>query len=121
RYDSCSSLFAAYGDLRWVWPELISHVENNNSVFFDKICQIRMTDWTRGRVALLGDAAWAVSLLAGAGASLAVGGAYRLAVLLESEPDVSSALSRWNRDLRSHVRLKQWQGRLSRQLFIPTS
>lgn len=121
RDDPYSSLFAAYGDLRWVWPELISQVENNNSVFFDKICQIRMTDWTRGRVALLGDAAWSVSLLAGAGASLAVGGAYRLAILLESEPDASLALSRWNGDLRSHVRLKQWQGRLSRQLFIPTS
>lgn len=119
--DAAKTLRAVYGDLRWVWPDLLEKAEGNSSVFFDRIAQIRMREWTSGNVALVGDSAWSVSLLAGAGSSLAVGGAHILADKLDANTDIPTALLDWERSLRPHVRAKQRQGRYSRQLFIPTN
>ena len=62
-----------FGDLGWVVPELLRGLDSNSSVYFDRISQIAMDTWSRGRVVLIGDSAWCVSLFAGYGASLAVG------------------------------------------------
>ena len=48
-------------------------------IYFDSVSQIRMGHWTRGRTALIGDAAACVSLLAGEGTGLAMAEAYVLA------------------------------------------
>jgi 2-polyprenyl-6-methoxyphenol hydroxylase-like FAD-dependent oxidoreductase len=50
--------------------------------YFDSVSQIRMPSWTRGRVALVGDAAACPSLLAGQGSALAMVEAYVLAAEL---------------------------------------
>jgi 2-polyprenyl-6-methoxyphenol hydroxylase-like FAD-dependent oxidoreductase len=62
-----------------------------------------MPRWTTGRVALVGDACYAVSLLAGQGASLAVAGSHLLASELATETDVSEALTRYNSHLAASV------------------
>ncbi len=43
------------------------------------VCQIKMPSWTKGRVALVGDAAYCTSPAAGMGGSLAIDGAAALA------------------------------------------
>ena len=50
-----------------------------DGVYYDLVAQVEMEQWSRGRVALIGDACCAVSLLAGQGASVAMGAAYVLA------------------------------------------
>lgn len=115
------SLRRAYADLGWVWPDLIDHAAGADSVFFDDITQIRMPRWSRGRVVLVGDAAWAVSLLAGAGSSLAVGGALALSEHLSSAPDIATGLRDWERHLRGPVHVKQFLGRRTRHLFLPST
>lgn len=45
----------------------------------DEISQIHVPEWSRGRIALIGDAAYCPSLLAGAGSAFAMLGAYVLA------------------------------------------
>ncbi|WP_167949277.1 FAD-dependent oxidoreductase [Brevibacterium marinum] len=111
----------AYRDLGWLWPELINRAECADSVFFDDITQTRMNTWHHGRIVLVGDAAWAVSLLAGAGSSLAVGGALSLAEHLNRQPDISVGLDRWQRHMRPHVASKQVLGRRAKHLFLPSS
>lgn len=111
----------AYRDLGWLWPELIDRAEHADSVFFDDITQIRMSTWHHGRIVLVGDAAWAVSLLAGAGSSLAVGGAFSLAEHLHRESEIEVGLDRWQRHMRPHVASKQVLGRRSKHLFLPSN
>ncbi|WP_328761240.1 MULTISPECIES: FAD-dependent monooxygenase [unclassified Streptomyces] len=47
--------------------------------YFDALGQVQMGSWSNGRMALVGDAAWCASPASGAGAELAMVGAYRLA------------------------------------------
>jgi 2-polyprenyl-6-methoxyphenol hydroxylase-like FAD-dependent oxidoreductase len=71
-----SEQFAGQG---WKIPELLERVADSTSFYFDKICQIKMPSWTKGRVALVGDAAYCASPAAGMGGSLAIIGATALA------------------------------------------
>ena len=70
-------------------------------VFYDLVAQTRIPSWRVGRVLLVGDAAHAVSPVAGQGASLAIAGAVALADALDSGPDLVSGLrsyeQRWRR------------------------
>lgn len=52
--------------------------------YFDKFCQVRMPTWTRGRVALVGDAAYCASPAAGMGGALAMEGAAALVGALDA-------------------------------------
>ena len=47
-----------------------------SDLYFDRVSQINMAKWSQGRVALFGDAAFCVSLLAGQGSALAMTAAY---------------------------------------------
>lgn len=68
-------LFGMHGDL----GPVIDAIGHSSSFYFDRVSQIRMDLWHRGRVALLGDAAYAPSQLTRQAASLALTGAYVLA------------------------------------------
>jgi 2-polyprenyl-6-methoxyphenol hydroxylase-like FAD-dependent oxidoreductase len=113
------ALRRVYGDLGWVWPQVLDRAAAAESVFYDSISQIRLSTWSRGRVVLVGDAAWSVSLLAGYGSSVAVGGGELLGTMLDSQPDIPTALDAWERRLQPLVTRKQRLGRMSRWLFIP--
>ncbi len=64
---------------RWQAPQLLALMDSATDFYFDSVGQIKMDRWSRGRVTLLGDAAWCASPMAGMGTSLAVVGAYILA------------------------------------------
>jgi 2-polyprenyl-6-methoxyphenol hydroxylase-like FAD-dependent oxidoreductase len=67
-----------------------------------------MEHWSRGRVALVGDAAYCVSLLAGQGSALAMTGAYILAGELAKEADQHDvAFANYEKLLRGFVEKKQ--------------
>jgi 2-polyprenyl-6-methoxyphenol hydroxylase-like FAD-dependent oxidoreductase len=70
---------------------------------------------------LVGDAAYAVSLLAGQGASLAIAGPEALAVELAAGDGVTSALARWETRLRPLIERKQEAGRRTANWFIPST
>jgi 2-polyprenyl-6-methoxyphenol hydroxylase-like FAD-dependent oxidoreductase len=67
----------------WECPQILQAMDAADDFYFDRVSQIRMGpeagSWTRGRIALLGDAAFCVSLLAGQGTALAMVAAYILA------------------------------------------
>ena len=77
-------------------------------IYFDRVSQIKMPAWTRGRVALLGDAAACVSLLAGEGTGLAMTEAYVLAgELKRAGSDWAAAFRRYEDKLRLFLERKQ--------------
>lgn len=63
----------------WRSAELLDEVKRSTSFYFDKLCQVKMPSWTKGRVALVGDAGYCPSPAAGRGGSLAIDGAAALA------------------------------------------
>src|SRR5262249_57367494 len=68
-----------FADVGWECPRILAALEGVDGTYFDRVSQIRMDCWTKGRTALVGDAAACVSLLAGEGAGLAMAEAYVLA------------------------------------------
>jgi 2-polyprenyl-6-methoxyphenol hydroxylase-like FAD-dependent oxidoreductase len=79
-----------------------------------------MPRWTDGRVALIGDACCAVSLVAGQGASIAMGSAFVLATSLRASASVAEALIRYERQVRPVVERKQAAGRRTAEWLFPT-
>jgi 2-polyprenyl-6-methoxyphenol hydroxylase-like FAD-dependent oxidoreductase len=70
---------AAFSGSGWELPRLLPIMRDAPDFYFDATCQVHMPSWSLGRVALLGDAAWCPSPLAGQGSSMALIGAYVLA------------------------------------------
>jgi 2-polyprenyl-6-methoxyphenol hydroxylase-like FAD-dependent oxidoreductase len=66
----------------WEASAILEAMSAATTFYFDRVSQIRMPAWTRGRVALVGDAAACPSLLAGQGSALAMVEAYVLATEL---------------------------------------
>ncbi|MYW90940.1 FAD-dependent oxidoreductase [Amycolatopsis rubida] len=56
---------------RWAgWCRKRCGAPRSGEIYYDQVALIEMATWSKGRVTLVGDAAYAVSLLAGQGASL---------------------------------------------------
>ncbi|NCD69662.1 FAD-dependent monooxygenase [Mucilaginibacter agri] len=68
-----------YKNSGWRCRELLKEIRQSESFYFDKLCQMKMPSWTKGRVALVGDAGYCPSPAAGRGGSLAIDGAAALA------------------------------------------
>lgn len=56
----------------WETPAVLDAMGSARTFYFDRVSQICMPSWTRGRVALVGDAAACPSFLAGQGSALAM-------------------------------------------------
>lgn len=95
-------------------------LEDAADVHFDSVEQVHLDRWHHGRVALVGDAAWCVTLYAGMGSSSAMAGADLLGTMLGRNPyDVQSALLQWDRRLRPSIEYIQRNGAQMRDLFVP--
>lgn len=102
--DLVAATFAGAG---WEVPGMVSAMRDADDLFFDTAGQIRMPHWSSGRVALVGDAAYAPSFLTGQGSSLALVGAYMLANALATNGDHSAAFAAYERDVREFVAMNQ--------------
>ncbi|TWG07866.1 FAD-dependent monooxygenase [Saccharopolyspora dendranthemae] len=91
----------------WEVPSMVKAMREADDLFFDTVSQIHLPAWSRGRVALVGDAAYAPSFLTGQGSSLALVGAYLLADALASTTDHAEAFAAYEANLREFVELNQ--------------
>jgi 2-polyprenyl-6-methoxyphenol hydroxylase-like FAD-dependent oxidoreductase len=94
-------------DAGWETPAILDLMPQARTFYFDSVSQIRMPSWTRGRVALVGDAAACPSLLAGQGSALAMVEAYVLAAELTRSSDYVDAFARYGDRLKDFLRSKQ--------------
>jgi len=101
----------AFGNVtNWKIPEMLDALLHSENLFFDEVCQIHMPTWTKGRVALVGDAAYAPSFFTGMGTTLAILGAKNLVdALLSSKGDYKAAFAKYNETYRPFVESIQAQ------------
>ena len=98
----------------WEVPHLLAFMKESPDFYFDCVAQIHMNQWTQGRIALVGDAGYAVSPIAGQGASVALVGAYVLAgELAEAQGDYCKAFQRYEESLREFVKKNQRLAQMS--------
>ena len=111
-----------YGDLGWELPRLLADLETADDLYLDSISQIVMDRWTRGRVALVGDAGYSPAPAVGGGTSLAVVGAYQLASeLAAAGGDHVAGFSAYEQALRPVVQRSRTIGPSVIDAIIPKS
>ena len=97
-----------YAEGKWECPHILDDLDRAQELYFDRVSQIRMESWSRGRVALVGDAAFCVSLLAGQGSALAMTSAYALAgELTNAGGRYEEAFGNYEALLRDYINTKQ--------------
>lgn len=98
---------AALDGMGWHVPDLLAGLRDAPELYFDAISRAHVPHWTAGRTALLGDAAWGVTL-GGMGVGTGVVGAYVLAgELAAAGGDHRVALPAYEQRLRSYA--ARWQ------------
>ncbi|WP_200940439.1 FAD-dependent monooxygenase [Devosia sp. Root413D1] len=111
--------FAGQG---WHVPQILADMEFAPDFYFDTISQVVIERWSRGRVALLGDAAHCASPLSGMGTGMAVVGAYVLAQELNASPDNrQAAFANYQRRLQPFVDASQTLAHKAVGGFVPKS
>jgi 2-polyprenyl-6-methoxyphenol hydroxylase-like FAD-dependent oxidoreductase len=104
----------------WECDAILAALDSSQELYFDDVTQIHAPRWSIGRVALLGDAAFCPSLLAGEGVGLAMTAAYVLAGELHaSDGDCDAALQRYETRLRPLIARKQEAARNFARSFAP--
>ncbi|WP_405163446.1 FAD-dependent monooxygenase [Nocardia sp. NBC_01499] len=94
-----------FHDMAWEVPRLLAELDNTPSFYFDSITQLRLDTWSRGRVTLVGDAAYCPGPAVGGSTSMAVIGAYILAGELAAHADDhSAAFGAYEHEIGDYVR-----------------
>ena len=108
-----------FGGTQWELAQVLDALKGADDLYFDRVSQIRMPSWSRGRVALVGDAAHCVSLVAGQGSALAMTAAYVLAGELTQASGYTEAFANYERILRSFIDAKQQAAERFASAFAP--
>ena len=105
-----------YAGLGWHVPKLLAGLPRVSDLYFDSISRVDVPAWHRGRFALLGDAAWGVTL-GGMGVGTGVVGAYILAgELAATGGDVPAAFASYEKRMRGYS--GRWQKGASPGKFL---
>jgi 2-polyprenyl-6-methoxyphenol hydroxylase-like FAD-dependent oxidoreductase len=111
-----------FSDSGWECPGILAALDDTDSLYMDRVSQIHMERWSHGRVALVGDAEYCVSLLGGQGSALAMVGAYVLAgELKRASGDHVAAFARYQARLGSFLIMKQGAAVRFAPFFAPRS
>ena len=110
----------------WEVPRILDALDGVSDLYMDRVSQIRMGtathSWSRERIALVGDAAFCVSLLAGQGSALAMVAAYILAGELSRSPEnPAAAFARYQQLFGPFVLGKQKSAPRMVDFFAPRS
>jgi len=89
-----------YADAGWETPRVLEGMKETDDFYFHTIALVKMDRFHKGRVALTGDAAWAVM---GSGTTLALIGPYVLAGELARADDIARALVNYDKVMRPYV------------------
>ena len=113
-------LRAEFGGSGWECPHILAALDAAPELYVDRVSQIRMPQWSRGRIALVGDAAYCVSLVAGQGSALAMTGAYVLAgELAKADGRHDEAFANYEKVLRDFIDRKQQGAERFASAFAP--
>jgi 2-polyprenyl-6-methoxyphenol hydroxylase-like FAD-dependent oxidoreductase len=108
-----------FAGMGWECDRMLEALDCANDLYVDSISQIHLPRWSDGRVALVGDAAWAPSFLAGEGCGLGIIGAYVLAGELARSRGDPIAFQSYEARLRNFIEAKQKMGARFAGAFVP--
>lgn len=91
----------------WQTQRLMSAMEDSEDFYLQHIAQVKLSSWSIGRCAVVGDAAYCPSPISGVGTSLALLGAYVLAGEISRHQDHRTAFEAYENKLRKYVEEKQ--------------
>jgi len=100
--DQTAVLRRTFSGAGWATERILDSLDAA-PYYFDAVGQVRLPTWSRGRVGLVGDAAYCASPLSGMGTSLSLVGAYVLACELASTDDHRSAFAGFEEKMRPYV------------------
>lgn len=111
-----------FGAEKWECPAILAELDRAQDLYFDRVSQIEIESWSRGRVGLLGDAAFCISLAGGQGSALAITAAYVLAgELAQARGAHRSAFHAYEQRLRPFIVSKQRAAARFAAAFAPRS
>jgi 2-polyprenyl-6-methoxyphenol hydroxylase-like FAD-dependent oxidoreductase len=93
----------AFSGIGWKVPQILEELKKADSFYLDQGCQIKMPSWTKGRIALIGDAGYAPAFPTGMGSTLAIHGATVLADAMAENEDHEIAFKKYNEVFRPVV------------------
>lgn len=100
RSDVITILRRTFADAGGAAPRILSALDAGAPMYFSSAGQMSTPQWSKGRIALLGDAAHCNATFGGAGTSLALIGAYIMAGELRAGTDVEAALARYQQRMK---------------------
>ena len=109
--DAKAWLKETFADAGWETPRVLAGLEQADDLYFEVLRQVRMERWSKGRIALTGDAAWCATPVSEVGTTLAVVGAYILAGELAETDDHEAAFLEYDRLMRPFVEEGQGKGK----------
>lgn len=113
-------LHERFKDCGWECDKILSALGETENIYFDRVSQIHLPNLTSNRVALVGDAAHCLSLMAGQGSSLAMYGAYVLAEELKNHKgDHVHAFSAYEQRIAALITKKQKAANQFARAFAP--
>ncbi|MFF8577260.1 FAD-dependent oxidoreductase [Streptomyces albidoflavus] len=122
RKEPAKALRKVFGDFRGdIVPALLSSMDRSASVLFDQVSQIHVNRWSQGRVVLLGDSAWCMTLYSGQGSGMGIAGAEALGRHLGESGSIPAALGAWEQELRPLTARYQKQARRMQHFFMPVN
>jgi 2-polyprenyl-6-methoxyphenol hydroxylase-like FAD-dependent oxidoreductase len=108
------------GHLRGDIPRLLAAMKDGSDLYFGPLAQVRMTQWSKGRICLVGDAGYCPSPFTGQGTSLALVGAFVLGRELQQTPTkYADAFRRYEERMRPFVSANQDMVSVERRTHIP--
>lgn len=117
-----AALHSVFDGDGWEGAQILDALDAADELYFDRVSQIKMDAWTSDRAALLGDAAFCASLLAGEGSALAIIAAYVLAGELDrAQGDHVAAFAAYERLMRPFIAEKQRAAKGFAGAFAPKS
>ncbi len=113
-------LHEQFGAELWECRRILAELDRAQDLYFDRVSQITMQSWSRGRVVLVGDAAFCISLTGGQGSALAMTAAYVLSgELLRARGDHERAFRLYEQTLRPFIASKQRGAERFASAFAP--
>jgi 2-polyprenyl-6-methoxyphenol hydroxylase-like FAD-dependent oxidoreductase len=109
---------ARFSRMGWRWREVLEGLRTSCDLYVDTIATVHLPHYARGRIVLLGDAAYG-GTLGGQGTPLAMVGAYVLAYELARATDLPAALALYEARLRPYATRCQKGAVRAGQFFAP--
>jgi 2-polyprenyl-6-methoxyphenol hydroxylase-like FAD-dependent oxidoreductase len=106
----------------WISERILNDLEPSTSIFLDTFTQILMKSWTKGRIALLGDACGCLTMISGQGSQVAMGEAFVIASELERNGTAfTQALGAYEKFFLPLVRKKQDNAARLLKIVLPSA